>query len=121
MRAMRLPALFVLLILLAGCDGPRQELMPKDQALHEVRPFRLRIVKVYNNQNLDYTREFHISHVIDVDVLDGPEGFIGTALTLPYDLFYVAKPPPQPGDVVTVAPADWLKQARPGKTRGFGE
>jgi hypothetical protein len=118
---MRPLALFALLLLLAACDGPRQEMTPKDQALHETRPLRLRVVKVYDNLSLDYTREFHVSHVIDVDVLDAPEGFTATQLTLPYDQYYVAKPPPRAGEVVTVAPADWLKQAIPGKTRGFGE
>ena len=82
---------------------------------------RVQVVAVYNNKNLDYTREINISHLIDVDVLEGPDDVNGKPLTMPYDLFYVAEPPPRVGEVVVTTPAAWVNRRAGGKTRGFGQ
>jgi hypothetical protein len=96
---------------LSGCfstSGPRQDVMERDLAARDHRPLRVRIVAVYDNQGLAYTTTFRVSHVIDVDVLDGPEGLVGKPLCLPYDEFNVTRPPPLVGDVMTITPADWV-------------
>jgi hypothetical protein len=119
---MRTPTiLFMLILLLSGCDGPRTTLVPRDIALKDERVMRLEVVKVYNNQNLDYTTEFNVSHVLDLNVLDGPPELVGKPLTLPFDIFYVAKPPPNVGETVVTAPADWVRRNPFGKARGFGQ
>jgi uncharacterized protein YceK len=119
---MRTPTiLFMLILLLSGCDGPRTTLIPRDIAFKDDRVMRVQVVHVYNNQNLDYTTEFHVSHVIDLDVLDGPPDLIGKPLTLPYDLFNVTIPPPNVGETVVTAPADWGRRNPYGKARGFGQ
>ena len=119
---MRTPTiLFMLIILLSGCDGPRTTLVLRDIALKDERVMRLEVVKVYNNQNLDYTTEFNVSHVIDLNVLEGPLELVGKPLTLPFDIFYVAKPPPNVGETVVTAPADWVRRNPYGKARGFGQ
>ncbi len=119
---MRTPMiLFMLMLLLSGCDGPRTSMVPRTTALKDERVLRVQVVHIYNNQSLDYTTEFNVSHVIDLDVLDGPPDLIGKPLTLPYDLFYVAKPPPAVGEVVVTAPADWVRRNENGKVRGFGQ
>ncbi len=109
------------LLVLSSCGGPRATLVPIKEALRDTRVMRLEIVNVYNNKNLDYTTEFHVSHVIDATVLDGPNNLIGQPIVLPYDLFNVAKPPPLPGETVIVAPADWVKRNSAGKAREFGQ
>jgi hypothetical protein len=120
-RPPRCGVLLVLAALLAGCAGPRTELMPKAEALKDARVMRVQVVKVYNNERMEHTTEFHVSHVVDVDVLEGPDELVGKPLTLPYDIFYVAKPPPAAGEVVVMAPADWVKRNTSGKARGFGQ
>jgi hypothetical protein len=96
-------------------------MVPKDQALRDERVLRVRVVKVYDNRNGDYTTEFNISHVLDVDVIAGPDELIGKPLTLPFDIFYVAKPPPQAGEEVVTSPSAWVMRNRGGKARGFGQ
>lgn len=119
---MRWPAIFIMLILLlTGCDSPRTDIMPKDQAKRDERVLRLKVVKVYDNRDLAYIREPNVSHIIDVDVLDGPSDLIGTSLALPFDMFYVAKPPPQAGEEVVTTPSAWVMRNRAGKARGFGQ
>jgi hypothetical protein len=109
------------LLIIGGCSGPRAKLIPKAKALHDTRVMRLQIVEVYNNDRMDYTTEFHVSHVIDADVLDGPPELIGKPIVLPYDLFFVAKPPPQVGDIVVTAPFHWVKKNEAGRAREFGQ
>lgn len=96
-------------------------MVPKEEARRDERVLRLKVVQVYDNREGTYTREFNVSHVIDVDVIDGPAELVGKSLALPYDLFYVAKPPPQAGEVVVTTPAAWVLRHRTGKARGFGQ
>ncbi len=119
---MRWPAVLIMLVLLfTGCDGPRTSMMPKDEAKRDERVMRVKVVAVFDNRNLDYVREVNISHIIDVDVLDGPSELIGKSLALPFDMFYVAKPPPQSGEEVVTTPSAWVMRPRAGKARGFGQ
>jgi hypothetical protein len=119
---MRWSAILVIVaLLISGCDGPRSTMVPKTEARRDERVMRLQVVKVYDNSNREFTREFNVSHVIDVDVLDGPPEVIGSSMALPYDLFYVAKPPPQEGDIVVTTPAAWVTRSPTGKQRGFGQ
>jgi hypothetical protein len=119
---MRWSSAFVMLaLLLAGCDGPRTGMMSKDQAKRDDRVLRVRVVKVYDNLDRSYSRELNVSHVVDVDVLDGPPELIGTALALPFDQFYVAKPPPGAGDEVVITPSAWVTRNAGGKPRTTGK
>lgn len=103
----------IILTCLSACSGgPRQDPTPSADAIHDIRVLRVAVVKVFDNRTRDYTSDFHISHVVDVDVLDGPGDVSGQHLTLPYDEFNVGQPPPHAGDVVTMTPADWLSRNR---------
>ncbi|MBA3699517.1 MAG: hypothetical protein H0W78_11775 [Planctomycetes bacterium] len=113
--------LIMLALLLAGCDSPRTTMMDKTEAKRDERVLRVRVVKVYDNRNLDYVREPNISHIVDVDVLDGPTELIGKPLALPFDMFYTAKPPPQVGEEVVTTPAAWVTRNSGGKQRAFGQ
>jgi hypothetical protein len=114
-------ALFMLALLLAGCDGPRTTMMPKLDAKRDDRAMRVHVVRVFDNKDRDYTTELNVSHIIDVDVLDGPPELVGKPLALPFDQFYVAKPPPQVGEVVITTPAAWVTRNAGGKQRAFGQ
>jgi hypothetical protein len=118
---MRLLIAFALVAALCSCDGPRGSIMPRADASRDQRVMRLKVLQVFDNAKSDYTTEFRVWHVIEVEVLDGPPGLVGQILDLPYDDFFVAQAPPLPGDVVTTSPADWVNQREPGKTRGFGQ
>jgi hypothetical protein len=115
------PFFFLLILLLSGCYGPRTTIMPKDEARRDQRVMQVKVVKIYDNSNNDYVQGPHVSHVIDVDVLDGPSDLIGKPLTLPFDQFYVAKPPPAVGEVVVTTPAAWVTRNADGKQRPFGQ
>ena len=111
----------MLVLLFSGCDGPRTSMMPKDEAKRDERVMRVVVVKVYDNRNLEFTTEVNVSHILDVDVLDGPTELIGKSLALPFDMFYVAKPPPQAGTEVVTTPSAWVMRPRAGKARGVGQ
>ena len=113
--------MMLMLFAVSACGGPRGKLLTKAQAILDDRVMRLQIIAVYNNGRMDYTTEFHVSHVIDADVLDGPPELIGKPIVLPYDLFFVAKPPPQIGEVVVASPKDWVKRNEAGRAREFGQ
>jgi hypothetical protein len=116
----RLTLLALLAMLLTACDGPRTTVTTRSEANAFTDPLRLKVLKVWYNDRMEWSDEPHISHVIDVEVLDGPEGSVGKILSLPYDYSYVVLPPPLAGDVVVTAPADWVKQNRERKPRPFG-
>jgi uncharacterized protein YceK len=118
---MRLIAVLFMVLLLSGCDGPRTTVIPKADAMKDTRVLRVRIVHIYDNKDRDYDDELNISHVLDVDVLDGPDELIGKPLALPYDLFYTATPPPRVGEVVVTTPSAWVTRNPGGKSRGFGQ
>ncbi len=119
---MRWSAILVIVaLLLSGCDGPRTTMVPKNEARRDERVMRVQVVQVYDNRNLDYIREPNVSHIIDVDVLDGPPELIGKSLALPFDMFYVAKPPPRVGEEVVTTPAAWVTRNVGGKQRAFGQ
>lgn len=116
----RLSLLALLTMLLTACDGPRATVTTRAEALAATTPLRLKVLKVWNNDRMEWSGEPHISHVIDVEVMDGPEGSVGQVFSLPYDYTYVIVPPPLAGDVVVTTPADWVKQNRERKPRPFG-
>jgi hypothetical protein len=115
---LRISTLTCVGLVLVSCGGPR--LMTKQEALRDDRVMRLKIVKVHSNDRFEQTTEFNISHVIEADVLEGPEEMIGKPIKLPFDKFFVAEPPPQEGDVVLTTPADWVKRREDGRQRPFG-
>jgi hypothetical protein len=122
--AMRAPipllGLFTLLAALGGCSDLRGEAVTRAEAANDHRVMRLKVIKVYDNANNEYTTEFRVWHIVEVEVLEGPEGRLGKTLDLPFDDFTAAAPP-LPGDVVTVAPADWVGAGEHRKARAFGE
>jgi hypothetical protein len=108
-------------LMIVGCSGPRAKLVPKAQAMIDNRVMRLQIVAVYNNDRMEFTTEFHVSHLIDADVLDGPPELIGKPIVLPYDMFFVSLPPPLVGEIVVTTPEKWVKRNESGRQRGFGQ
>jgi hypothetical protein len=123
-RAMREPilllAVLALAVALGGCSDLRGETVTRAEAANDHRVMRLKVIKVYDNSNNEFTTEFRVWHIVEVEVMDGPEGWLGKILDLPFDDFTAAAPP-LAGDVVTVAPADWVGGGEHRKARAFGE
>jgi hypothetical protein len=57
---------------------------------------------------MDLDRDENVSHIIEVEVLDGPDQ--GKVLALPYDEWNVGHRPPRAGERVVVSPSDWVRR-----------
>jgi hypothetical protein len=120
--AMRVPLLLLLpaIMLLQGCGELRGEAITRAQAANDPRVMRLKVLKIFNNDSNQFTTEFRVWHIIEVEVLEGNPVWQGQILDLPFDDF-VAGSPPLEGDVVVTSPADWVNPANKHKQRPFGE
>ncbi len=119
-----LPVLLLLALALAlaigGCSELRGEVVTRAEAANDHRVMRLKVIKVFDNSTNEITTEFRVGHVVEVEVMEGPEGWLGKILDLPFDDFTAAAPP-LAGDVVTTSPADWVGGGAHRKQRAFGE
>ncbi len=112
---MRLSLLIIaFLFTLSSCGGPRYTVIPWSKALKLDALLEMEILVVHDG--LHHSREPHVSHLLEVEILKGPDSLIGQRITLPYDRYNTGKQPPGPGEVVYVAPSSWLK--RDNKTFG---
>jgi hypothetical protein len=120
---MRLPALLLLVPLLCGltaCNEPRVPATSRSDSLTNRTPLAVEVVKVWNQatNRVEGDNDPHVSHYIEVDVVDGPQA--GTKLTLPYDAWNVGKEPPERGTRLVIAPADWVQRNNASTGRPFG-
>ncbi|MBA2480401.1 MAG: hypothetical protein H0V44_07045 [Planctomycetes bacterium] len=111
---------FAIILLLAACGGPRVKPISRSAALSDPQPREMRVVKVWDQvtEGMDLDRDENISHLIEVEITDGPEK--GTVMTLPYDEWNVGQRPPRAGDRVVLAPADWVKRSATSTGRPYG-
>lgn len=107
----------LLLLVLAACGELRTGVYEPDQARRDQRALRVRIITIHDNFSRDWCKDARVSHVVDVDVLDGPADLVGKPLVLPYDAFALGKEPPAVDTETVMAPADWLKQPPTQKFR----
>lgn len=103
---MRRVALVVAIVLLAGCGEPRQPIVARAQAEADQRELELRVVKAFDAMKLPYPTQS--SHLIEVEVLAGPEDLVGRVITLPYDEWAMGEPAPKAGDVLRTSPRRWV-------------
>ncbi len=93
---------------LAGC-GPRETPTTVSTAMSSTTPRVYRVIKVYDRVDDDIQAPDHdpaITKYIEVERLDGPGG----RELLPYDEWNTGRPPPEAGQRVVIAPADWVKR-----------
>lgn len=115
-----IPALLSILLALglASCGGGlRGDVYDPDQARRDQRALRIKVVRIQDNFNRDWSSDPRISHVVEVEVLDGPAEMMGHPVVLPYDAFSLAKDPPAVGSETVMSPADWLRQPPTQKFR----
>ncbi len=112
-----LPLVCLLGLALAACGDLRTGVYEPTLARRDQRAMRIKIVSVHDNLGRDWCADSRVSHVVEVDVLDGPADLAGKPLTLPYDAFSQGRQPPEIGTEMVVAPADWLKQPATQKFR----
>jgi len=103
---MRTVLVFMTLMVVAACGGPRQPILNNSQAAAERRVLDLRIVAVFDALNVPAFTQG--SHLIEVKVLGGAPEYDGLIITLPYDEWAVGRPPPTPGTQISIAPRQWL-------------
>ena len=120
--AMRLQLLLLIAatLFLQGCGELMGETITRAQAANDPRVMRMKVLKVFSNDQSQFTTEFRVWHIIEVEVIEGNPVWLGKTLDLPFDDF-VAGSPPLEGDVVVAAPADWVNPTDKHKQRPFGE
>lgn len=111
-----LPCLLVVLAL-AACSAPRQPPVPRDVALRDDRELELTVIKPWDALRLKGPSES--SHVVEVEVLDGPAELVGKRLTLPYDEWMVGAPPPKAGTVLRTSARAWVARDRGSRGKPF--
>ena len=66
----------------------------------------------------------HLSHLVEVRVIEGPSRYLGRTIILPYDNYEAeSRAPPDSGEIVSVIPSTWVRDsaniaATNKKTRG---
>jgi len=103
----------IAVVLLVGCGEPRYPTMPTEQAQIDDRPMRVSVLRVLDAMHVP--RPTQGSHLIEVEVLDGPAQYRGRKLTLPYDEWSVGAPPPDEGSQLSITPAAWVVPAKGSK------
>lgn len=106
--------ILLLMLFLSSCGGPRYTVIPWAKATKLEGRLEMQILDIYDG--LHYSREPHVSHLVEVEIIDGPESLIGQRICLPYDRYNTGTEPPSPGETVFVAPSSWLKR----NPRNFG-
>jgi len=107
---MRRFALAAMTLVLTACGGPARPIVARDAAAAERQPMTLHVRGVWDAvDDVGFVTDPGITHLLEVDVVDGPEGWVGQRLTLPYDEWAVGAPPPKRGETVTVSPARWVR------------
>jgi hypothetical protein len=115
--AMRRSLALAAVLVLAACNGPARPIIAKEAAAAAREPMTLRVRGVWDAiDDIADVTDPGVTHLLEVDVLDGPEGWSGRRLTLPYDEWAVGEPPPKRGTTVTASPARWVRGD--GKSRG---
>lgn len=95
-----------------GCGGPRSPEVSRQQALSWHDPLEFRVLYVYDGMR--HSRDPHVSHLVEVEVLRGDSQRIanGERMTLPYDEWQVGEEPPKVGTVLMTTPAQWVRGTR---------
>lgn len=105
-------------LLAAGCGGPREPVpYAYAQQWHDV--MTVRILRSWDLVKRHADVAPQVTHVVEVEVLDGPAQLVGTTLELPYDGYAMAQgrfsePPPRK-TVHTITPALWVRGTREGR------
>ncbi len=98
--------LLLSLLALVACGQPREPIVSRAQAELDRRDFQLRVVEPFDAMRLPYPT--HSSHLIEVEIIEGPADLIGRVITLPYDEWAMGEPPPKRGDLLRTSPRRWV-------------
>ncbi len=102
-------------LLIAACaTHARPKPLALDQAIRDRTAQRVRVVRVYDQDERPIVRQAQatVTHYVEVQVAGVPDA--GAYRMLPYDEFLVGQPPPERGTELTIAPADWVPQGPGG-------
>lgn len=111
---MRMPVLFIVILLLASCGGPRSPQISRQQALAWREPMTVRIDRIWDLMRDRVEADPELSHLVEVTILDGPKDLIGKEFALPYDAYACGterepyKVPPRVGSTQVLMPMEWV-------------
>lgn len=106
--------IFVAALTSIGCgcriDQPhvsRQQAMVWDDLL------TVRVIKVHDLMKCHVSTAPHLSHLVEVQVIEGPQQYLGRTLILPFDNYEATeRTPPEADTEVSVIPAMWVRCSR---------
>jgi len=108
---MRYVPLLLTILLLPGCGGQRDTatIVSRTQALADVVPKEMLVTHVYDSVTdiVNPDHDENISAMIEVSILSGDDQ--GKDFVYPFDEWNVGHKPPQVGERVVLAPADWVR------------
>ena len=108
-----------LTLFLGGCgcrlDQPH---VTRQQALAWDDLLTVRVVKVHDLMKCNVSTAPHLSHLVEVEVIEGPSKYLGRKIILPFDNYEApTRTPPEAGDEVSVIPSTWVSGGR--SRRGY--
>ncbi len=107
----------IILCALTSCGGrPTYPVIPREKAIGLDAVMEMRVNKVFDG--LQHSRDPHVTHLVEVEILRGPKEVVGAIITLPYDRYNTGTKPPQVGKIVTLAPSSWVKRSNKSFGRG---
>ena len=111
MRYVPLILPLLLVLVLPGCGGQRDNatIVTRTEALADAVPKEMLVTHVYDSVTdiVNPDHDENISAMIEVTILSGDDQ--GKDFVYPFDEWNVGRKPPQVGERVVLAPADWVK------------
>lgn len=113
LSGMRYVLFALTLLTLIGCGGPREDPVPRGYALKWHDVMTVKVIKTWDLVQTHVDTHPAITHVLEVEVLEGPPRYQGKILFLPFDTWATGvREPPSKGAVETIMPSQWVTQSR---------
>ncbi|NRA39543.1 MAG: hypothetical protein HRU15_15485 [Planctomycetes bacterium] len=88
---------------------PTYPVIPREKAMHLDAILEMKVKIVFDG--LMHSRDPHVTHLVEVEIIRGPTEVVGVIMTLPYDSYNTGAKPPHAGKTVTLAPSEWVKRS----------
>jgi len=106
------------LLLPTACGGPRQDHVPHGYAQRWDEVLTVEVLETWDLVKRHVDAAPQVTHLIEVEVLEGPSKYQGRTLVLPFDAWAVGqREAPPVGTVHTIMPSQWVRPNRESRGR----